>query len=99
MLSKIVLAALTAITAVSLAGCMSRNSGSVYSRDETRREATVREGVVDSVRSVTIEGTKTPVGTLAGGAIGGIAGSNIGGGSGRAPNEQCRRDQPIPCAA
>lgn len=67
-----------------LAGCVSSNSGSVYSRDETRQEAIVREGIVESVRSVTIEGTKTPIGTFAGGAIGGIAGSNVGGGSGQA---------------
>ena len=40
--------------------------------------------MVDSVRTVQIEGTKTPIGTLAGGAVGGIAGSGIGGGSGRA---------------
>lgn len=69
---------------LTLGGCVSSNSGSVYSRDEARRESSVREGVVESVRSVTIEGTKSPVGTLAGGAIGGIAGSNIGGGSGQA---------------
>ncbi|HKO87042.1 MAG TPA: glycine zipper 2TM domain-containing protein [Burkholderiales bacterium] len=73
-----------AVATLILAGCVSSNSGSVYSRDEARREATIREGVVDSVRSVTLEGTKSPVGTLAGGAVGGIAGSNIGGGSGRA---------------
>lgn len=42
----------------------------------------VRMGVVESVRQVTIEGDKTPVGALAGGAIGGIAGSNVGGGKG-----------------
>ena len=78
--SRILIALLAALT---LAGCVSSNSGSSYSRYETRREAVVREGVVDSVRSVMIEGTKTPVGTIAGGAIGGIAGSNIGGGSGQ----------------
>jgi outer membrane lipoprotein SlyB len=41
-------------------------------------------GVVESVRQVQLEGTKTPVGTIAGAAVGGIAGSNIGGGKGRA---------------
>lgn len=67
-----------------LAGCASSNSGSFYSRDEARREATVRMGTIESVRSVTIEGTKTPVGTVAGGAVGGIAGSTIGHGRGSA---------------
>ena len=37
---------------------------------------------VESVREVTIEGTKTPVGPAAGAAVGGIAGSTIGQGRG-----------------
>jgi outer membrane lipoprotein SlyB len=67
-----------------VAGCATRSSsGSVYSSTETRSEATVRMGVVESVREVRIQGsTETPVGTVAGGAIGGIAGSNVGGGRG-----------------
>lgn len=62
-----------------LAACASSNSGSVYSRDEARRVQTVKTGVVESVRQVKLEGTKSPVGTVAGGAVGGIAGSSIGG--------------------
>lgn len=81
MSTKIVTAILAALV---LAGCASSNSGSVYSRDEARREATVRMGTLESVRAVTIEGTKTPVGTVAGGAVGGIAGSTIGSGRGSA---------------
>jgi outer membrane lipoprotein SlyB len=72
------------LAAVILAGCAHSNSGSVYSRDEARREATVRMGTLESVRAVRLEGTKTPVGTIAGGAVGGIAGSSIGGGRGSA---------------
>ena len=60
--------------------CASSNSGSVYSRDEAKRVQTVKTGVVESVRQVQIEGTKTPIGTVAGGAIGGIAGSSVGSG-------------------
>jgi outer membrane lipoprotein SlyB len=41
-------------------------------------------GVVESVRQVRIEGTKTPIGSGAGAVVGGVAGSNVGGGSGRA---------------
>ncbi len=78
--SKLVL--LLAAAVVALAGCASSKSGSVYSRDDARREATVRQGVVESVRSVTIEGTKTPIGPVAGGAVGGIAGSTVGSGRG-----------------
>jgi outer membrane lipoprotein SlyB len=66
------------VIAAALAGCPASKSGSVYSRDEARREATVRQGVVESVRHVTIEGTKTPIGPAAGAAIGGIAGSTVG---------------------
>jgi outer membrane lipoprotein SlyB len=64
--------------------CASSNSGSVYKRDDARKVQTVKTGVVESVRSVKLEGTKSPVGTVAGGAIGGIAGSTIGHGRGSA---------------
>jgi outer membrane lipoprotein SlyB len=79
--TRIVVAAVAAVT---LAGCASSKSGSVYSREDARQEQTVRMGVVESVRSVTIEGTKTPIGAIAGGAIGGIGGSAIGSGRGSA---------------
>src|SRR5690606_3523594 len=77
---------LLALLALSLflAACASSQSGSVYSRDEARKTQTVRMGVVESVRTVRIEGTKSPVGTVAGGAVGGIAGSSIGHGRGSA---------------
>lgn len=73
-----------ALLSVLLAACASSNSGSVYSRDEARKIQTVKTGVVESVRPVKLEGTKSPVGTLAGGAVGGIAGSSVGGGRGSA---------------
>ncbi|WP_292781018.1 glycine zipper 2TM domain-containing protein [Methylophilus sp. UBA6697] len=73
-----------AVIAGVLAACASSNSGNVYSRDEARKAQTVKTGVVESVRSVKLEGTKSPVGTIAGGAIGGIAGSSVGGGKGSA---------------
>jgi outer membrane lipoprotein SlyB len=69
---------------VLLAACASSNSGSVYSRDEARKVQTVKTGVIESVRQVKLEGTKSPVGTIAGGAVGGIAGSSVGGGRGSA---------------
>jgi outer membrane lipoprotein SlyB len=75
-----ILASFAALLA--LTGCASSMSGSAYSRDQARGEMLVRTGVVESVRQVQIEGTKTPVGGLAGGAIGGIAGSHMGSGSG-----------------
>ena len=65
-----------------LGACASSNSGSVYSRDDARKTQTVRTGVVESVRQVKLEGTKSPIGTVAGAAVGGIAGSSIGEGKG-----------------
>jgi outer membrane lipoprotein SlyB len=67
-----------------LGACASSNSGSVYSRDDARKVQTVKTGIVESVRQVKLEGTKTPIGTVAGGAIGGIAGGSVGHGSGSA---------------
>lgn len=80
-MKTITLAVLATIT-LALAGCASSLSGSAYSRDQARGEMSVRMGVVDSVRQVQIEGTKSPVGGLAGGALGGVAGSQMGRGSG-----------------
>ncbi len=65
-----------------LVACASSNSGSVYSRDDARRVQTVKTGIVENVRAVKLEGTKSPIGTVAGGAIGGVAGGSIGNGKG-----------------
>jgi outer membrane lipoprotein SlyB len=81
---KITQLLVTALLSVMLAACASSNSGSVYSRDEARKVQTVKTGVVESVRQVKLEGTKSPVGTVAGGAVGGIAGSSVGHGRGSA---------------
>lgn len=70
------------LLAALIAGCASSNSGDVYSRGETRRVQTVKMGVVEGIRTVKIEGTKSPVGTGAGAVVGGVAGSSIGHGKG-----------------
>lgn len=77
------LCAMIAVASV-LAGCASGLGGGTYERGEARRSMTVQYGVVESVRPVRLGGTKTPVGTVAGGAVGGIAGSGVGGGRGQA---------------
>lgn len=74
--------AVAAVATSMLAGCAPSLSGSVYSRQDARQEQTVRMGVVESVRSVSIEGTHSGIGAAAGGVAGGIGGSMIG--SGRA---------------
>ena len=65
-----------------LSACATGVGGDDYSRDQTRREQTVRLGVVDSVREVKIEGTRSAVGAVAGGVVGGVAGSTVGQGRG-----------------
>ncbi|MBI2309048.1 MAG: glycine zipper 2TM domain-containing protein [Rhodocyclales bacterium] len=78
------LAALTlALVATTLAGCASSKSGGAYTRDQTRQEMVVRTGVVESVREVQIEGTRSGVGTAAGAVAGGVGGSHVGGGKGQ----------------
>ncbi|MCF6247713.1 MAG: glycine zipper 2TM domain-containing protein [Desulfobacula sp.] len=66
-----------------ISGCVSSRSGQVYTRDEARQVQTVETGTVESVKEVIIEGTKTPIGAVAGGVAGGVLGSTVGGGSGK----------------
>jgi outer membrane lipoprotein SlyB len=77
------IAATIGLTVIALlSACATGVGGDDYSRDQTRREQTVRLGVVDSVREVKIEGTRSGVGAVAGGAVGGVAGSTVGQGRG-----------------
>ena len=61
--------------ALLMGACASSNSGGVYQRGEARQIQTVKTGVVESVRQVKLEGTKTPIGGGAGAVVGGIAGA------------------------
>lgn len=70
------------LLSLAISGCASSLSGSAYNRDQARGEMSVRLGVVEGVRHVNIEGTKSPVGGLAGSVVGGVAGSHLGRGSG-----------------
>ncbi|HYG13369.1 MAG TPA: hypothetical protein VD885_04405 [Methylophilaceae bacterium] len=69
--------------ALLMGACASSNSGGVYQRGEARQIQTVKTGVVESVRQVKLEGTKTPIGGGAGAVVGGVAGSSVGGGRGQ----------------
>ena len=81
-LNKLLAAGACAAAAL-LAGCAGpSSSGSVYTPGQAQREQTVRMGVVESVRQVTIEKTPSGAGTVAGGVVGGVAGSSVGGGKG-----------------
>ena len=66
-----------------LFGCVSSKSANVYSRDAAMKIQTIEKGVVESVKPVLIEGTKTPVGTTVGAVSGGVLGTTIGSGSGK----------------
>jgi outer membrane lipoprotein SlyB len=74
--------ALIAASSLLLAGCPAGLGGSDYSRSQARTVQEVQMGVVESVREVNLEGTKSPVGAGAGAVVGGVAGSTVGGGSG-----------------
>jgi outer membrane lipoprotein SlyB len=75
---------LIALSTLGLAGCQSGLGGSDYSREQARSAQEVQMGVVQAVRQVNIEGSKTIVGPAAGAVVGGVAGSTIGAGKGSA---------------
>lgn len=81
-MKRIFAVALVAASTMLLAGCPAGLGGKDYSRDQARTVQEVQMGVVESVRAVNIEGTKTPIGAGAGAVVGGVAGSTVGGGRG-----------------
>lgn len=78
----VVTSVMLAAALVVLGGCASGTGGKDYSREQTRAVQEVQMGIVESVREVNIEGTKTPIGAGAGAVVGGVAGSTVGGGRG-----------------
>ena len=84
--SRIALAA-ALVGSVVLTGCAYNSSSSdVYTASQAQREETVRMATVESVRGVKISsnnGQPTGLGTIGGGALGGVAAASaIGGGKG-----------------
>ena len=73
-MKKFVLALLVA----SLAACAT-SSPDVIQRGDAQRLSQVQDGTVLSIRPVTVDGSQSGVGTVAGGVIGGVAGSSVGG--------------------
>ena len=72
------------LVATVTAGCAPSLGSGSYTREQARREQTVRMGYVESVREVKIEGTRSGVGAASGAVAGGIGGSAIGHGRGSA---------------
>ncbi|MDQ6979676.1 MAG: hypothetical protein Q9M09_05775 [Mariprofundaceae bacterium] len=75
---------LSLLVMVSLSGCLSSLSGDTYSRDEARTVHQVEYATIEGLRPIVIEGSKTPIGVILGGAMGGIGGSAVGRGRGQA---------------
>ena len=82
-------AAVALAAALGLAGCANPDvySGDVYGSRAAKQAQTVTYATVTSVRPVLIQaGDENPnlIGTLGGGAVGGILGHQVGGGAGQA---------------
>ena len=75
---KPLLSVLACVLTASLAACTT-TSPDVVSRNDAQRMATVIDGVVLSIRPVTVDGSQSGVGATAGGVVGGIAGASVGG--------------------
>lgn len=81
---KFMMLILLCIAAVGMVGCGGpAHSSKVYSRSEAGQVQNVQDGEVLYVREVTIEGSRSPLGGLAGGIMGYAVGNTIGGGSGK----------------
>lgn len=81
-MNKVVILLLAVASATVLTGCPAGLGSKDYSREQARHTQEVQMGVVESVRTVKIEGTKSVVGPAAGAVVGGVAGSTVGGGRG-----------------
>ena len=73
-MKKLVLAVLVA----SLGACAT-SSPDVIQRADAQRMSQVQDGTILSIRPVTVDGSQSGVGTVAGGVVGGVAGSSVGG--------------------
>ena len=71
------------LVALGLAGCAGGLGSGDYERKEARRAYEVKIGVVESVRSVNLEGSQSGIGAVTGGVVGGVLGSEVGGGKGK----------------
>ncbi len=69
------------VSLVGLAGCgtVAGLGSKDYQRNQVRGEQSVRVGVIDSVREVNIEGTRSGVGAATGGIVGAVVGAVAGG--------------------
>ena len=66
-------------TSVAVLAACSTTSPDVIKREDAQRLSQVQDGVVLSVRPVTVDGSQSGTGAVAGGVVGGVAGSSVGG--------------------
>ena len=69
---------LTVLVAATLGACAS-SSPDVIQRGDTQRMAQVQDGVVLSVRTVTVDGSQSGVGATVGGVVGAVGGYSASG--------------------
>ncbi|KJG17033.1 outer membrane lipoprotein [Photobacterium angustum] len=77
-----ILALTVILSTLGLAGCAANPYGNAYNVNDARQMQEVYYGTVVRTQAVTLNGNGNGIGTLAGGAIGGILGSGVGGGTG-----------------
>ena len=75
---------LSILSSLLLTACAAGLGSKDYARGQARSVQRVQMGVVEHVRVIKLEGTKTGIGSVAGAAVGGVAGSGIGSGKGKA---------------
>jgi len=73
---------LVSLTTLGFLSAACSSTGTMYSRHDTQRSWTVRDGTVVQVVEATIEGQSGIIGTYGGGYIGNEVGRTIGSGSG-----------------
>lgn len=81
-MKKVALVVAIALSTMTLAGCAQNPYGNAYNVNDARQVQVVHYGTILRTQAVTINGNGNGIGTLAGGAIGGILGSTVGGGKG-----------------
>jgi outer membrane lipoprotein SlyB len=67
------------VAAISVLAACTTTSPDVIQRYDAQRMSVVQDATVLSVRPVTVDGSQSGVGAVAGSVVGGVAGSSIGG--------------------
>ncbi len=73
-MKKLISLTLTAAAIATLAACANSNPDMIR-RGDTQTMSTVQDGVILTVRTVTVDGSQSGVGGVVGGVVGAIAGS------------------------